>query len=94
MRKMFILLLLIATPMQAIAGEWWESQPASESLPQLIQVGYKIVGFTTIIENTALMDLKVNRYILQKDAAVYLCVEKIQASGGATMLTNCYGLRK
>lgn len=96
MKNLLFALMLVAVPVTAAADavEWWESKPAIESLPQLIQAGYKVVGFSTAFEQNMVMDLKVNRYILQKDATIYLCVEKMQATGGATILTNCYGMRK
>ncbi|MDP1997248.1 MAG: hypothetical protein Q8J90_08610, partial [Gallionella sp.] len=75
--KAFAIALLVAAPITAGAVEWWEAKSAPETLPQLVAAGYQIVGFTTLAERSTMMDLKVNRYILQKNTSAYICVEKL-----------------
>lgn len=92
--KALVIALLVMAPMTAGAAEWWESKPTPETLPQLVMGGYKIVGFSTMAEQSRVMDMKVNRYILQKDSSVLLCVEKLSATTSDTLMANCYSMLK
>jgi hypothetical protein len=87
-RRIRILLALLASrPVSADAVDWWV--PSDASMPSLIADGYVVVGFSTLNEQSPLMPLKVNRYLLQRNRSVFLCVEKMNATSSTTVQALC-----
>lgn len=84
--------LLLLLPVVALSAEdWWVK--TGESLPSLISNGYSIIGFSSLFEPNRLMDVKVNRYVLQKETSVYLCIEKLASATADVVVADCYALK-
>jgi len=84
---------MLLLPAVAWSAEDWWGPVTKESLPSLVASGYVVVGFSSLIEGNRIMDVKVNRYVLQKDASVYLCIEKLATATSDVVVANCYALR-
>lgn len=83
--------LILMAGTAGAAEQWWE--PSQETLPHLVAEGYTVAGFAMNNESNAVMHLVAYRYILQKDASVYLCTEKAIVNGTETAVSACYRLK-
>jgi hypothetical protein len=92
MRKLWIaaeaLLCSSVTLDASAADDWW--MESDKGLPALVAEGYAVVGFSAAPDSNRMMNTTAYRFVLQKDASVFTCVEKI--AGDKAMVTTCYEL--
>jgi hypothetical protein len=84
--------LLLCAGVTHSAEQLWRDSKAT--LPGLVADGYRVVGFTTDRESSSSMALRENRYLLQKNASVFLCIEKLSPTVGDLNQVRCYELEK
>ncbi len=83
-------LIAIALPGVSAAEtrNWW--RPTSSQLPELVAQGYQVVGYSALPEASRIMDIRSFRYVLQKEASVAYCVEKVPTMAVEAAMTACY----
>lgn len=91
MRKLWIataaLLCSSMTLDASAADDWW--MQSDKGLPTLVAEGYAVVGFSVIPDGRG-MGATAYRFVLQKEASVFMCTEKVM--GAKAMDTACYEL--
>lgn len=78
-------LLLLLLTMPAVADDWWI--PTSKSLPDLLDEGYVLVGFSSDTPAMGVGSTTSHRYILSKDTVMAFCYEHVV--GGKTRTKGC-----
>lgn len=86
MRSMILFLIVASAP--AVADNWW--QDTDKSMPELLEDGYQVVGFSADTdEDRSVMKYGTKlRYVLVKGTSAALCVELIQS--GRSVRQACF----